>query len=508
MRYFQNREYVLNSASRQARVAGSLLFMAVLLMAAPSALAGDPAGGAEPAQAGTGDGETEADYPSAGGAARHLEDLERRVRDLEAELAATVHQRKTEPDTLLELERRIEILSREIEQLQIGEAAVVADQPAHGLGPAAAKIYQAGKGVSIGGYGEMLLERFDERKDDGTAANKSDKLDFLRAIIYLGYKFNDRILFNSEIEFEHASTGKDGEVSVEFAYLDFLFRDEVNARVGLVLVPMGFVNELHEPPIFLGARRPDLERRLIPTTWRENGAGIFGDLGPVSYRAYIVTGFDGAGLDESGFSAGGLRGGRQSGSKSLAEDFAFVARADWEITPGLTLGGSYYTGDSGQGADTSQGVIPSAIPGEIIEARTDILDVHLQWRWRGLEFRALYVNVDLDQADLLNDFKGLTGMESIGSEMDGYYVQAGYDVLASRETNQALIPYARYEQFDTQSEVPSGFLRDPANDVDVITYGIAYKPIPNVVFKLDYQNFDNAAGTGTDQWNLAAGFLF
>jgi len=165
----------------------------------------------------------------------------------------------------------------------------------------------------------------------------------------------------------------------------------------------------------------------------------------------------------------------------------------------LTLGGSYYTGDSGQGAETG---------GETIDAKTDILDVHLQWRWRGLEFRALYVNVDLEDADLLNDFKGLTGAESIGSEMDGYYLQAGYDVLATRQTNQALIPYVRYEEFDTQKEVPGGFLRDPANDVDVVTYGVAYKPIPKVVFKLDYQDFDNAAGTGTDQWNLAAGFLF
>jgi len=500
MRHFQNMQHVHNSASPQVRVAAALLLMAALLVAGPVALAAGPAGSAEISRVSSGDGETEADTPAARGPEGHLEDLERRVRDLEAELAAAEGRKEADPDALQELERRLEILSREIEKLQIGEAAVVAEQSAYGMGPAASKIYQAGEGVSIGGYGEMLLEGFDSQKDDGTASGKTDQLDFLRAVIYLGYKFNDRILFNSEIEFEHASTGKEGEASVEFAYLDFLFRDEVNARVGMVLVPMGFVNELHEPPIFLGARRPDLENRLIPTTWRENGAGVFGDLGPVSYRAYILTGFDGAGLDESGFSAAGLRGGRQSGSKSFAEDFALVARVDWEITPGLMLGGSFYTGDSGQGAKTS------AL--EKIEAGTDIMDVHLQWRWRGLEFRALYASVDLEQVDLLNDFKGLTGKASIGSEMDGYYVQAGYNVLASRETNQALIPYARYEQFDTQSEVPAGFLRDPANDVEVVTYGIAYKPIPNVVFKLDYQNFDNAAGTGTDQWNLAAGFLF
>ena len=509
MRNFQKAEYLRHSAPRQARAAAPLLLMAALLMPGPAALARELADRAEPTQEGTVNGEADVDTPPDGGDAGHLADLEVRMRDLEAELAAVARRQKTDPDALLELERRLEILSREIEKLQIGKAAVMADQPVHGLGPAASKIYQAGEGVSIGGYGEMLYEGFDSRKDDESPSGKTDKLDFLRAIIYLGYKFNDRILFNSEIEFEHASTGKDGEVSVEFAYLDFLFKDQINARAGLLLIPMGFINELHEPPIFLGARRPDLERRLIPSTWRENGAGVFGDLGPVSYRAYMVAGFDGAGIDESGFSASGLRGGRQSGSKSLAEDFAFVARADWEITPGLTLGGSFYTGDSGQGA-----VAPTT--GEKIDARTEIMDVHLEWRWRGLEFRALYVTVDVDDADRLNEFQDdrddlLTPRpltDSIGSEMDGYYVQAGYDVFSFRETHQALIPYVRYEEFDTQSEVPSGFLRDPANDVEVITYGIAYKPIPNVVFKLDFQDFDNAAGTGTDQWNLAAGFLF
>ena len=434
---------------------------------------------------------------------RQVQELEERVRELEASLAAMKNGESLDPDAVKELERRMEILSRELETLRIGEAAVEATEGFNGMGPAASKIYRTEKGVSIGGYGEMLFESFAGEADNGDPVDKDDRLDFLRAVVYLGYKFNDRILFNSEIEFEHASTGKEGSVSVEFAYLDFMFRDAINARAGLLLVPMGFINELHEPPIYLGARRPDIERLLIPTTWRENGAGVFGDLGPVTYRAYILAGLDGAGLggNVTGFTAQGLRGGRQSGSKSIAEDFAFVARADWEITPGLTLGGSFYTGNSGQGA-----VAPTS--GETIDARTDILDIHLQWRWRGLDFRALWVDVSVDQADLLNDYQGFTGANSVGEELDGHYLQAGYDVLATVETRQAVIPFVRYETFNTQKAVPTGFLSDPGNDVKVMTYGVSYKPIPKVVIKLDYQDYENAAGTGVDQWNLSTGFLF
>ena len=69
----------------------------------------------------------------------------------------------------------------------------------------------------------------------------------ITAVLYFGYKFNDRFLFNSEIEFEHGSTEDDGEVSVEFAYLDYLWRKPLNVRAGLLLLPLGFVNELHEP---------------------------------------------------------------------------------------------------------------------------------------------------------------------------------------------------------------------------------------------------------------------
>ncbi len=438
----------------------------------------------------------------AGGAEERHQALEKRLAELEAVLArARSGGGGQEAASLAELERRLEILSREIEELRIGEAAVEAGEGVHGFGPAASKIYRTEKGVSLGGYAEMLYEGFDSRRDDGAASGKTDQLDFLRLITYVGYKFSDRILFNSELEFEHASTGKDGEVSVEFAYLDFLFNDRVNARAGLLLVPMGFINELHEPPIFLGARRPQVERALIPTTWRENGVGVFGDLGPVSYRAYLVAGFDGAGLDESGFGASGLRGGRQSGSKSLAEDLGLVARADWSVTPGLTLGASFYTGDSGQGA-----VAPTS--GQTVEARTDILEAHLEWRWRGLEARALWVDVSVDEADLLNDVQGFTGSQSIGEEMQGHYLQAGFDVLAHRATRQALIPFVRFESMDTQRKVPAGFSRNPASDLEVVTYGVSYKPIPNVVLKLDFQNFDNAAGTGVDQWNVAVGLLF
>ena len=133
-------------------------------------------------------------------------------------------------------------------------------QGVKGLGPAASNVYRKERGVSLGGYGEALYTNYAELRQDDQPSGKTDEFDFLRAVFYVGYKFSDSILFNSEIEVEHASTDKGGSVSVEFAYLEFQKRPEIGLRAGMLLVPVGFINELHEPPIFHGARRPEVEQ--------------------------------------------------------------------------------------------------------------------------------------------------------------------------------------------------------------------------------------------------------
>jgi hypothetical protein len=408
-----------------------------------------------------------------------VDQLRKELDKLKAEIAAMKSEGSGDAKTE-ELERRLDVLAEEIERLKIGEAASVADESEHGLGPAASRIYRSERGVSIGGYGEFLYQD----------AGEESQLDLLRAVLYFGYKFNDRFVFNSELEYEHAGE----EIGVEFAYLDYLWRPQANLRAGLLLVPMGFINELHEPTTFLGANRPNVERFIIPATWRENGFGLFGEAGPFSYRTYIV-----AGLDATGFTAGGIRGGRQEGIESNAEDLAWTGRLDFTGVPGLLVGASAYLGSSGQGLEFDRGTV---------DVGTQIVEGHLEWKWRGLELRALAVQADLDDVASLNQALGLHGGESVGERLTGQYVQLGYDVLAGRGGERALIPYGRWETFDTQDKVPAGFRSDPANDVEILTLGIEYKPIDQIVIKVDHQNIDNEAGTGTDQFNVLLGWIF
>ncbi len=406
------------------------------------------------------------------------------------------------------LERKTDVLSQEVEKLRtnlaIPEEAKY--KSAYGLGPAASKIYAAGKGLSIGGYGEGHYQAIVGDKGDS-----NDKADMERMVLYAGYKFTDQILFNSELEFEHASTGEGaeekGEVSVEFASLDFFIDPIANARAGLVLIPMGFINRIHEPLFYFGNQRPVVEQRIIPSTWREIGAGLFGAITPnLTYTAYVVNG-----LDAAGFTSDGIREGRGGGSNARAENFGYVARMDYDpdSLPGLSVGGSAYVGNAGQNQHFA---------GQKADVFTQLYEAHVQWKYRGLEFRALGSWGHINDANLLSADSAAKAIAAatpenaqvIGSENYGWYTEVGYDILPLilPTTNQYLAPFFRYEHLNTIAKAPVGFANDPTKDWQIFQVGLQYKPIPNVVLKADYRNFVAKQGPLADDFNLGFGFIF
>jgi hypothetical protein len=402
-----------------------------------------------------------------------------------------------------DLERQIEAITRDLEALTLGTEVVnPAQRGAFGMAPAAGKVYTINQGVSIGGYGEVLYQTYAGAKENGDPSGKAAKLDAYRGIIYVGYKFNDRILFNSEIEIEHGSTGLAGSASLEFAYLDYKLTDNFGLRAGLLLVPVGITNEVHEPPVWLGTTRPLTENKIIPTTWRESGFGIFGETEAFSYRAYLVNSLDGVGggsSGASGFSSSGLRGGRQKGSKAVAENFSAVGRIDYTGTPGLMIGTSFYTGDQGHNRELN---------GRKVSIGTNIWEAHFKYQARGFDFQALTALASVTNADDLNELKGLSGSGSVGEKLSGWYAQVGYDLLWSSASEQQLLPYFRYETVNTQAEVPSGYSSSGSKDFNVTAIGMAWKPIGNTVLKMDYQMHSNASSSGINQFNVAMGWLF
>lgn len=327
---------------------------------------------------------------------------------------------------------------------------------------------------SFGGYGEVTYRNFDDETDGGAPSGMTDVLDLHRVVMYFGYEFDDTWSFNSEIEYEHTD-----ELSVEFAQIDGHFSDALNFRGGHLLIPVGFVNQMHEPNTFWSAQRPLVERFIIPTTWHENGFGTFGQTSDFEWQAYLVNGMNAAGFDPS---SSGLRGGRQAGSNAAAEDFAFTGRLDWRGVEGLLLGASVYQGNSGQGSTVS-------------DFGTSVFDLHAQYDRGPLRMRFLYADATIDDASLLATPSG-------SDDLMGWYIEAGYDVLANSDSGQSLTPFVRFENFDLLDATAV------STDVEVLVLGVAWQPNHNLTFKLDYQDQSTDADTTVNTLELTLGWSF
>ena len=440
-----------------------------------------------------------------------IQRLEEQLNQVTQELQEMRQEGGSESERLDAIEKNIAVIAEELKDLKsvtVGAEVDIELKSVYGGGPAASKVYlKPGRGLSIGGYGELLISKI---PDDG-----NNIVDGQRVVFYVGYKFTDNIIFNSEIELEHATTGtnldgQDGSVSVEFAYLDFLIRDYANIRGGVLLVPMGIINEIHEPTTFYGVFRPSVERQIIPTTWRENGIGLHGGFefdsaGILSYKAYVMNS-----SDSRGFKASNNRGLRTNGNRSRFNDVAFAGRLEYDPYPGIKLGGSIYLGDTGQGVRVDNADSP--FNGQKIDGFFQMYELDAQFQYRGFNLRTLAVWTFLDQAELINANLGFTGDESVGDEQFGWYVVAAYNILTEIETSSRYLknisPFFRFETYDTQQSVPVGFSRNPANDRMEYTLGVNYLPIPNVVVKAEYQWLENEADTGDNQFNFGLGYVF
>jgi len=178
---------------------------------------------------------------------------------------------------------------------------------------------------------------------------------------------------------------------------------------------------------------------------------------------------------------------------------AWTARLDYAPIPGLQVGGSVFWGNTGQ---------DQLFAGKKIDANLTLFEFHGQYQYRGLQLRALFAQGHIGDADVLSAALGANG--PISSRIVGGYAEAAYDILPVLfpGTDMSLSPFLRFERLDTQADVPAGFTPDRSRDIRVINAGLSFKPIPNVVIKLDYRNLDAEVGQIADEFNIGFGFIF
>ncbi len=364
-------------------------------------------------------------------------------------LSFGVHAEQDNKALLEELKKQKEQIEELKQQVEIAVAAIEESQES-----------TANTDTSIGGYGELHYNNIET----------NEKIDFHRFVLFINHKFSDNIRFFSELELEHslAGEGKPGEVELEQAYIEYDVSANTALKGGLFLIPVGILNETHEPDTFYGVERNPIESKIIPTTWWEAGAGVthrFGEGWQLDFAAH--SGLD---VDPADFN---IRSGRQKVANANADSMAYTSRIKWTGVPGLELAATIQYQE-----DLTQG---------LADADAFLYEAHAAYKKGDFGVRALWAQWDID---------------SPLADMIGADVQEGYFVEPSYRLNESFGVFARYAAWDNTAG--SGSAAD--TEKRQINIGFNYWLHPNVVIKFDTENRTGAQdGSG---YNVGIGYQF
>lgn len=354
-------------------------------------------------------------------------------------------------------------------------------------------------GLSLGSYGEA---HYNAPIEEGKMRNGT--VDLHRVILFMGYRFNPKLQFFTEIEMEHIS-----QLKIEQAYLNYSFNSALNVKAGVILVPMGIVNEFHEPTLFNGVERPTVDKTIIPTTWHEIGAGFHGLLKRTSlkYQLYMVNGFKGYGTSATFSGSGGLRGGRQGGGESILRSPALTGKLSFYGVKGLNLEASAYYGKSESSlydkVDRSDATALAHADSSSVTIM--MTGVNFTYNIKGLQILGVGNYTVLGNTGAYNAFGGA----NLGSELFGYYGEVAYTFKLKKAGYPSLTPFVRYEQYNTHHRVANGIAKNASYNREVLTAGLGFQITPGTVVKADYQWLKSeAAVKPTGLFNFGIGYWF
>ncbi len=317
--------------------------------------------------------------------------------------------------------------------------------------------------TQVGGYGEMHYNNVE------TSTGRNKQIDFERFILFVDHQFSDSIRFISETEIEHsiAGEGQNGEIEIEQAYIQMDLNDSTQLNAGLFMLPVGIINESHEPNIFYGVERNPVEQYIVPATWWEGGTMLSGNF--ASGISYDLAVHSGLAVDPAQVN---IRGGRQKVSEAKANNWAMTGRVRYTGIAGLELSGTLQLQD-----DITQNSSDNV-------GGATLLETHVVWNSGPTTVKALYARWNID---------GSAAKALSKDVQDGGYVEAAYKLNANHGV------FARHNVWDNGG---AGNTKKTQSNI-----GYSYWPHEDVVFKADYQT-QESNNVKYNGFNLGVGYQF
>lgn len=345
------------------------------------------------------------------------------------------------------------------------------------------------RSVILSAYGEA---KYAYHADNGTA-----QANLTRNILFVGYRFNPKITFFSELELEDAKVdGSGGEISLEQAVLKFDLNRNHYLLAGLFIPRIGIINENHLPTTFNGNDRHEVETRILPSTWREIGVGYYGmsDRIPgLNWSLGIMNGLDASGISGSN----GIRDARFEGRRATGSNLGTTASLLYYYRNFRFQLSGYYGGTVGLPARSADSLGLDSGP---FGTPVAVGEFNLQYRRSGWTIKALASTVSVPDADRLNT----AFAKNVASSMYGYFVEAGYNLLErSKKQNKQrqLIVFSRYEGLDQMASVPDNGIRDELYHLQFLIMGLTYQPTGGVAIKFDWKHVTSGEPEPTLNFN-------
>ncbi|MDR1758357.1 MAG: hypothetical protein LBR51_05320 [Bacteroidales bacterium] len=368
--------------------------------------------------------------------------------------------------------------------------------------------------LQVGGYGEIVMHRFLYSSDftryyypeQYKNAKGYGQFDLPHVVFTVAYDFGKGWKVSSEIEYEHGGTGsaieieadefgeyeseieRGGEVVLEQFWIEKSFTPAANIRAGHIIIPIGLTNARHLPTEFFSVIRQEEETTILPCTWHETGISFWGKKNGWRYEAIFTAGLDADMFNDANW----IKGGATSAYEfKIANTYAGAFRVDNFSVKGLRVGLSGYYGHSARNSLKSENY--KGLNGAVILGALDLeYKGHDFWLLANADYGHLSDSKEISAKNKNMAKNSPSPRTNVASDALCGAIYLGYNFFGLNQKlankNMKFFVFGHYGYVNSMFKTAEGILADKRFEKHIVSGGINFYPIKELVVKMEFQS--------------------